>query len=60
MAEIFNKIDFSYDKPSPNEMENLIVLEDRFNKVKTYFDKLKSKADVKTIEMKSFEDFLND
>ncbi len=60
MAEIFNKIGSSYDKPSPNEMENFIVIEDRFNKAKTDFDKLKSKADVKTIEMKSFEDFLND
>jgi photosystem II stability/assembly factor-like uncharacterized protein len=60
MAEIFNKIGSSYDKPSPNEMENFIVIQDRFNKAKIDFDELKSKADVKTIEMKSFEDFLND
>ena len=60
MAEIFNKIGSSYDKPSDNEMENLMVIEDRFNKAKKDFNKLKPKVDIKTIEMKSFEDFLND
>ncbi|WP_299122952.1 hypothetical protein [uncultured Winogradskyella sp.] len=60
MAQIFSKIAYSYDKPSPNEMENLMIIEKRFNKAKKEFEKLKSKAKLKNIEMKSFDDFLND
>ncbi len=60
LAVIFGKIAYSYDKPSPNEMENLVVIEDRFNKAKTDFSKLKSKADISVVEVKSFDDFLND
>ncbi|EDP70896.1 glycosyl hydrolase, BNR repeat [Flavobacteriales bacterium ALC-1] len=60
MAQIFSKIAYSYDKPSANEMENLMIIQKRFKKAKKDFEKLKSKAKNKTIDLKSFEDFLND
>ncbi|WP_282042587.1 WD40/YVTN/BNR-like repeat-containing protein [Winogradskyella flava] len=60
MTQVFAKIAYSYDKPSPNEMDNLSIIEERFSKAKKDFEKLKSKAKTKTMALQSFEDFLND
>ncbi len=60
MSQVFGKIAYSYDKPSNNELENLSIIEERFKKAKKDFEKLKSKAKVKSIEIKSFEEFLNE
>jgi len=60
MLTLYSKIASSYDKPSNNEMDNLNVIEERFNKAIKNFEKLKSKAKLKDLEMKSFEEFLNE
>ena len=57
MADLYSKIATSYDKPSNNELENLKIVETRFNKAKTDFIKLEKKA--KDIQFKSFQEFLD-
>jgi hypothetical protein len=60
MADLYAKIAGSYDKPSNNEMQSLQVIEERFNKAKADFAKLKKKAKVDDLQLKSFEEFINE
>tara|TARA_R100001369_G_scaffold92238_1_gene136354 strand:+ start:87 stop:287 length:201 start_codon:yes stop_codon:yes gene_type:complete len=57
MAEIFNKIGSRYYKPSDNAMKKIMVIEDQYKEEKKNFNKLISKADISTVEIKSFEVF---
>lgn len=60
MSDLYAKIAGSYDKPSNNEMQSLQVIEERFNKAKADFAKLKKKAKVDDLQLKSFEEFINE
>ncbi|MCF6294438.1 MAG: hypothetical protein L3J25_01960 [Flavobacteriaceae bacterium] len=60
MADLYSKIANSYDKPSNAELDNLSIIEERFNKAKTDFAKLKKKARLKDFKIKTFEEFLKD
>ncbi len=60
MADLYSKIAGSYDKPSDAELDNLIVIEDRFNKAKIDFEKLKKKAKTNNLELKTFDEFINE
>ncbi len=59
MADLYAKIAGSYDKPSNAELESLSIIEERFEKAKVDFAKLKKKAKA-TLELKSFEAFVNE
>ncbi|UJH67273.1 WD40/YVTN/BNR-like repeat-containing protein [Allomuricauda sp. SCSIO 65647] len=59
MADLYSKVAASYDAPTPDDMQNLKVVSERFSKAKDDFSKLKSKYLKKqSIELKSFEEFL--
>ena len=58
MADLYSKVAGSYDKPSAAEFDNLKVIETRFEKAKADFDKLKGKAKIKDLELKTYEEFL--
>ncbi|MCH7524428.1 MAG: hypothetical protein IIC74_05315, partial [Bacteroidetes bacterium] len=60
MADLYSKIASSYDKPSNAELGNLSVIEERYNKAKTDFTKLKKKARLKDFKIKTFEEFVNE
>ena len=60
MANLYSKIAGSYDKPSRSELESLQVIETRFNEAKLNFEKLKKKAKVKDLQLKTFEEFVNE
>lgn len=60
MADLYSKVAGSYDKPSKSELETLQIIEDRFNKAKVDFAKLKKKAKVKDLQLKTFEEFVNE
>lgn len=60
MSDLYAKIAGSYDKPSNNEMQSLQVIEERFNKAKADFAKLKKKAKVEDLQLKTFDEFVNE
>lgn len=60
MAELYAKIAGSYDKPSNAEMENLKIIETRFDNAKSDFEKLKKKARKTELTLKTFEEFIAD
>jgi len=60
MADLYSKIAGSYDKPSKAELGAISIIEDRFNKAKKDFGKLKSKVKQNNLDIKSFDEFIND
>ncbi len=60
MADLYSKIAGSYDKPSGAELESFSIIEERFNKAKTDFSKLKKKAKQTDLQLKTYEEFLNE
>lgn len=67
MSDLYAKIAGGYDKPTSNELDNLSIIENRFEKAKKDFekakkdfDKLRKKAKVKDLALKTFEEFLDD
>lgn len=60
IADLYSKIASSYDQPSNAELENLDVIEKRMNKATLDFEKLKSKFDMKSLNLKSYEDFIKE
>ena len=59
MADLYSKIAGSYDKPSNAELENLSIIEERFNKAKSDYAKLKKKVKfLDQLELKTFEEFV--
>ncbi len=59
MADLYSKIASSYDKPSQNELDNLSLIEGKFNMAKTKFNKLKKKVKLEELNLKSYNDFIN-
>lgn len=67
LANLYSKVTSSYTMPSASEMDNLQVIEERFNKGKADFEKIKSKRWGRVARyletpfaLKSYEDFLDD
>jgi len=60
MADLYSKIVRSYDVPSSAELANLSLIEARFNTAKSDFKKLKKKANLKNLELKTFEAFIKE
>ena len=58
MADLYSKIAGSYDKPSNAELASLEVIKKRFEKAKADFNKLKEKAKIEDLELKTFEEFV--
>jgi hypothetical protein len=59
MADLYSKIAGSYDKPSNAELESLAVVEERFEKAKKDYAKLRKKAKfVDELGLKTFEEFV--
>ena len=58
MADLYSKVAGGYDRPSASELENLRMIEDRFEQAKADFDKLRKKAKVKELELQTFEEFI--
>lgn len=58
MSDLYSKLANSYDKPSNNELDNLKLIENRFEKAKVDFAKLKKKAKVSDLKFKTFEEFI--
>lgn len=60
LSELYSKLASSYDKPSSNELDFLSMLEERFNNAQSMFTKYKKKAKLKDLQLKSFNDFINE
>ncbi len=60
MADLYSKIAGSYDKPTASELESLSIIEERFNKAKVDFEKLKKKSKLEGLNLKTFDEFLED
>ena len=60
MADLYSKIASSYDKPSENELNNLSLIEDEFNRAKIKFSKLKKKVKIGDLSLKSFDEFISE
>lgn len=60
MTDLFAKIAGSYDKPTSNELDNLLIIEERFEKAKTDFAKLIKKVKLDELKLKTFDEFINE
>lgn len=60
MSSLYSKVASSYAKPSPNELEFLEVIEERFAQAKDEFSALKKRAKVSLDQLKSYEEFINE
>lgn len=58
ITDLYSKIASNYDKPSNAELDNLKIIEERFEKAKKDFEKLKSKVDVKSLNLQTFDEFI--
>ena len=59
MADLYSKIAGSYDIPSGAELENLSIIEERFDKARMSYQKMRKKAKfIEDLELKSFDDFI--
>jgi hypothetical protein len=60
MADLYSKIASSYDKPTQEDLDNLKVIEERFNKAEKDFSKLKKKAKTDQLNLKTFDEFIDE
>ncbi len=60
MSSLYSKVASSYSKPSPNELEFLEVITERFDAAKQTFNTLKKRANVALDNIQSYEAFINE
>ncbi|MBU1012127.1 MAG: hypothetical protein KKG99_03925 [Bacteroidetes bacterium] len=60
MADLYAKIAGSYDKPTSNELNYLLIIEESFNQAKLDFAKLIKKVKLDVLKLKTFDEFLNE
>lgn len=60
LGDVYAKIAGSYDKPSSNELGSIQIIEERFDQAKIDFAKLKKKAKATDLDLKTFEEFINE
>ena len=58
LLDLFSKISASYDKPSQNDMDNLNLVVEEYDNLKSEYDKIIRKLDINQLELLSFDDFL--
>ncbi len=59
MTDLYSKIASSYDKPSDAELENLSIIEERFENAQKTYSKIKKKISfLEDLNLKSVEEFL--
>ncbi|MDX5583321.1 MAG: hypothetical protein QNK20_00125, partial [Aureibaculum sp.] len=59
MAGLYSKIAGSFDKPSNAELENLSIIEERFEKAIKEYSKIKKKVRfLEELKLKTFEEFI--
>jgi hypothetical protein len=58
LLDLFSKISDSYDKPSQNDMDNLNLVVDEYNNLKSEFDKIMKKVDLSKLQLLSFQEYL--
>ena len=58
LLDLFSKISVSYDKPSQNDMDNLNLVVEEYDNLKSEYDKIIRKLDINQLELLSFDDFL--
>ena len=60
MADLYSKVASSYDRPSSNELDNLMLIEKEMKSGKNKYEKLLKKVDLSYLSLKSYEDFINE
>ena len=60
MGDLYSKVASSYDKPSANELANLELIEKEMASAKMVYDKLLKKVDLSNLNLKSYDEFVNE
>ena len=60
MADLYSKVASSYDRPSSNELDNLMLIEKEMKSGKNKYEKLLKKVDMSYLSLKSYEDFITE
>ena len=60
MADLYSKVASSYDRPSSNELDNLMLIEKEMKSGKNKYEKLLKKVDLSSLSLKSYEDFITE
>ena len=60
MADLYSKVASSYDKPSANELDNLILIEEEMKSANKRYSKIIKKINPELMPKKTFDDFINE
>ena len=60
MADLYSKVASSYDIPSENELDNLKLIEKEMVSAKNSYNKLLQKVDLSKLNLKSYDEFVNE
>jgi hypothetical protein len=60
MADLYSKVASSYDVPSSNELDNLELIENEMASAKKVYNKLLKKVDLSNLNLKSYDEFVNE
>ena len=60
MADLYSKVASSYDVPSSNELDNLELIENEMASAKKVYNKLLKKVDLGNLNLKSYDEFVNE
>ena len=60
MADLYSKVASSYDIPSENELDNLKLIEKEMVSAKNSYNKLLKKVDLSKLNLKTFDEFVNE
>ncbi len=60
MADLYAKVASSYDKPSANELDNMALIEEEMISAKKTYNKLLKRVDLNELNLKSYDEFINE
>ena len=60
MADLYSKVASSYDIPSENELDNLKLIEKEMVSAKNSYNKLLQKVDISKLNLKTYDEFVNE
>ncbi len=60
MADLYSKVASSYDKPSANELDNLVLIEEEMKSANKRYSKIIKKINPELMPKKTFDDFINE
>ena len=60
MADLYSKVASSYDIPSENELDNLKLIEKEMVSAKNSYNKLLKKVDLSKLNLKTYDEFVNE